>query len=172
MHYRSHRRDWRCTIKTGRLAGKPAPATPPCFFPFFPPTGVPPPPPPPRHTAFFHWLISFRSKNRSEWMLRQWCFPEHVEMKGYFLVSSFFLLFFLFMQLFSYVFFRFFFIPVYSCYFSHSLPFDFLSSSQSFLSSVKFPPFCFSAKDVEARSNYTYNCSCRIQRAEGPQPVQ
>ena len=73
--------------------------------------------------------------------------------------------FFLFMQPFSCIFFRF--IPLFSCYFSHLLSFGFLSSSQSFLSSVKLSPFCFSAKDVEARSSYTYNCSGRIQGAEG-----
>jgi hypothetical protein len=75
------------------------------------------------------------------------------------------------MQLFSCIFYRF--IPLSSCYFSHLLSFSYLSSSQRFLSSVKFPPFCFSAKDVEARSNYTYNCSSRIQGAEGPpKPMQ
>jgi len=45
------------------------------------------------HTDFFHWMVFFRSKNRNGWILWQWCFPEHLEMKGYFLVSSFFLLF-------------------------------------------------------------------------------
>jgi hypothetical protein len=57
------------------------------------------------------------------------------------------------MQHFSYIFFVF--IPLSSCYLPHLLSFAFLSSTQCFLSSVKFPSFHFSAKDVEARSNYT-----------------
>ena len=119
-------------------------------------------------TSFTDWSPSDPSTKVSE-CLGSDVFPNMWRWKdiSWFRLSFYF---FLFMQLFSYIFFRFY--STFFLLFSHLLPFGFLSSSQSFLSSVKFPPLCFSAKDVEVRSNYTYKCSSRIQGVEGPKPVQ